>query len=78
MISQSMNNVWGWIGTITGITGAVLVALNFEYSKFGYISFMISAITWTIQGAKNKDKSLVFLNSVFICVNGLGIYRWFF
>ena len=52
-----MNNTWGWLGTLTGIIGGLLVALNFEYSKFGYIFFMVSAISWVIQGAKNNDKS---------------------
>jgi len=73
-----MNNAWGWLGTITGIAGGFLVALNFDYSKFGYIFFMISAISWVIQGVKNEDNSLVLLNTVFVCVNTLGIYRWFF
>ena len=72
-----MNNAWGWFGTVTGITGSLLVALNFELSKFGYIFFMASAISWTIQGAKNNDNSLVLLNVVFVCVNMLGIYHWF-
>ena len=73
-----MNNFWGWLGTITGIIGGVFVALNFEFSKFGYIFFMVSAISWIIQGNKNQDNSLVLLNAVFVCVNTLGIYRWFF
>jgi hypothetical protein len=45
-----MNNTWGWLGTITGITGGLLVALHFSYSKYGYIFFMVSAISWIIQG----------------------------
>ena len=72
-----MTNLWGWLGTLTGIIGGLLVALNFEYSKFGYIFFMISAISWLVQGAKNNDISLVLLNTVFVCVNTLGLYRWF-
>jgi hypothetical protein len=50
MILKSMNNTWGWLGTITGITGGLLVALHFSYSKYGYIFFMVSAISWIIQG----------------------------
>lgn len=73
-----MTNAWGWFGAITGIAGGLLVALNFEHSKFGYLFFMLSAISWVIQGTKNHDKALVLLNIVFICVNTLGIYRWFF
>lgn len=72
-----MHNHWGWLGTLTGIIGGLMVALNFEYSKFGYIFFMVSAVSWLIQGAKNNDKSLVLLNTVFVCVNTLGLYRWF-
>ncbi|BBB24583.1 conserved hypothetical protein [Isorropodon fossajaponicum endosymbiont JTNG4] len=72
-----MNNAWGWFGTVTGITGGLLVALNFEWSKFGYFFFMASAISWIVQGAKNNDNSLVLLNTVFVCVNTLGIYHWF-
>ncbi|CAC9961668.1 hypothetical protein [uncultured Gammaproteobacteria bacterium] len=72
-----MNNAWGWFGTITGITGGLLVALNFEYSKFGYLFFMASAISWIIQGAKNNDNPLILLNTAFVCVNTVGIYRWF-
>ncbi len=72
-----MNNTWGWLGTITGIIGGLLVALNFELSKFGYVFFMVSAISWIIQGSKNNDNSLVLLNAVFVCVNTLGLYRWF-
>jgi hypothetical protein len=72
-----MNNAWGWLGTITGITGALLVALNIDKVFVGYIFFMGSAISWVIQGAKNNDKSLVLLNAVFVCVNALGLYNWF-
>jgi len=37
-----MNNAWGWLGTITGITGALLVALNIDEVFTGYIFFMLS------------------------------------
>ncbi len=69
---------YGWFGAITGIVGGFLVAFNFSYSKFGYIFFLISAISWIIQAYKNNDKALLLLNLVFICINSIGIYRWFF
>lgn len=68
--------MFGWMGSITGIIGAILVALNFEFSKFGYIFFIISSITWAIQACKNKDKALLSLNVVFTIINTIGIYRW--
>lgn len=72
-----MNNAWGWLGTVTGITGALLVALNIDEVFTGYLFFMASAISWVIQATKNNDKSLVLLNAVFVCVNALGLYNWF-
>jgi nicotinamide riboside transporter PnuC len=70
--------MFGWIGSFTGIIGAILVAMNFEFSKFGYIFFIISSITWGIQANKNKDKALLLINVAFTIINSIGIYRWFF
>ncbi|CAC9464120.1 hypothetical protein BSPLISOX_747 [uncultured Gammaproteobacteria bacterium] len=36
-----MNKFLGWLGAITGV---LLVALNFDYSKYGYIFFYGSYI----------------------------------
>ncbi len=80
------NNFWslsnlltyGWFGTLTGVTGGLLVSLNFSYSKFGFIFFVISAAAWVIQGIKNQDHSLIAINAAFLCINSFGVYRWFF
>ncbi len=70
---------FGWLGTITGIAGGILIAINSpEYSKFGFIFFLISAISWLIQGWKSQDLPLVLLNCVFIVIDIIGIYKWFF
>ncbi len=66
-----------WLGAITGIIGGILVALNFEWSKFGYVFFIISSISWMIRGVKIKDNALVVLNIFFTFINILGIYQWF-
>lgn len=70
--------LFGWMGSLTGIIGAILVAMNFEFSKFGYLFFLFSSITWAIQARKNKDNSLIVLNIVFTIINTMGIYKWFF
>ncbi len=70
--------MFGWIGTITGIMGGLLLALNLEYSHFGFFIFFISASSWTIQGYKNNDRSLMILNAFFMLIDLLGIYRWIF
>lgn len=75
MISKFLT--FSWLGTITGIAGGILLALNIaNYSKFGFIFFLVSASSWLIQGYKNKDFPLVLLNCVFVIVDILGIYNW--
>ena len=70
---------FGWLGTATGIAGGVLIALNSPlYSKFGFIFFLLSASSWFIQGYKNRDYPLMLLNCVFVVIDILGIYSWFF
>lgn len=65
-----------WIGTIAGICGGVLIALNIAISKYAFLIFLVSSISWLIQGYKNKDNALVLLNIVFIVIDLIGIYRW--
>jgi len=75
---KSSNNYFGWLGTITAIIGGTLVALNIDISKFGYIFFLISSVSWFLQAKKNGDNALMIVNIFFFFINILGIYRWFF
>ena len=36
-----------WLGTATGIIGAVLVALNIEETRYGFFFFLVSAILYS-------------------------------
>ncbi len=65
-----------WVGTIAGICGGVLIALNIAISKYAFLIFLVSSISWLIQGYKNKDNALVLLNIVFIVIDLIGVYRW--
>jgi nicotinamide riboside transporter PnuC len=69
--------MFGWVGTITGIIGALLIAFNFELSKFGYLFFLVSSTTWLVQAKQNNDKALMLINIVFTVVNIIGIINWF-
>lgn len=68
-----------WIfGTLFGVIGAMLVAFNFEdISKYGFLLFLVSAITFGYFAYKQDDKPLLFIQVVFILANFIGIYRWF-
>ena len=65
-----------YIGSFLGISGAIMLALNTDYSGYGFILFLISAILLTIQAYKNNMRGLFTMQSIFIIINLIGIYQW--
>jgi hypothetical protein len=61
-----------------GVLGAILVASNTEFSKYGFLAFLVSAILWATVAQIIKDRALLSLQITFMCVDLFGIYRWFF
>jgi hypothetical protein len=66
-----------WLGTLSGIIGACLLASNTAASPWGYPLFAVSAVCWTWAGALRKSRPMLFLNGFYIIVNLVGILRWF-
>ena len=69
-------SVLKWIGTGTGVLGALVLALNIPVSGWGWVLFTISSVSWTIAGLGLRDMSLVVLQGTFIFVDVLGVWRW--
>ncbi|MBT3309691.1 MAG: hypothetical protein HOL04_02645 [Gammaproteobacteria bacterium] len=67
-----------WLGTATGIIGAVLVALNIEETRYGFFFFLVSAILYSYTSWKDRDYPMLALQGTFACIDLLGIWRWFF
>jgi drug/metabolite transporter (DMT)-like permease len=65
-----------WIGTISGVAGAVLVALNIDISGYGFLLFLLSSLLWSMAGLIQRDSSLIVLQVTFVGINVVGIYRW--
>ena len=65
-----------WTGTVTGVGGALILALNLPLSGWGWVLFAISALAWTVAGMVMREHSLVLLQGGFLAVDLLGIYRW--
>ena len=65
-----------WLGTLTGVLGALVLALNIPVSGWGWVLFTISSISWTIAGLALRDASLAVLQGTFIVVDLLGVWRW--
>jgi len=71
-----LTRVLKWTGTVAGIVGAVMVALNIGISGYGFLLFLYSSITWTVAGVLIAEPSMVLLQGAFVVINILGIYRW--
>ena len=68
-----MTKFISWLGTLTSIVGAFLVAS--QIVLFGYCAFIIGSVSWLIVGIVNKDKPLIVLNGTFFMANLLGLYN---
>jgi|GEM_PF-1958491 len=64
-----------WVGMISGVAGAVLVALNIDISGYGFLLFL-SSLLWSMAGFIQRDNSLIVLQVAFVGINMVGIYRW--
>ncbi len=65
-----------WFGTVTGVVGASILALNIPISGWGWVLFALSALAWTIAGLAQRDTSLVVLQGAFLVVDLIGVWRW--
>ena len=64
------------IGAITGMLGAVSIALNVGIVALGFILFLVSSVSLTIAFAKQKKWWLVAMQVVYTAINILGIINW--
>ena len=65
-----------WVGTATGVAGAVLIALNIGAVASGFALFLVSSVLWSAVGWVHREPSLVVLQGAFTVINLFGIYRW--
>ncbi|WGK63483.1 hypothetical protein QAO71_17080 (plasmid) [Halopseudomonas sp. SMJS2] len=65
-----------WVGTVLGISGALLIASNVKLSAWGWWLFLISSLSWCLYATLQSAWGLLTLNSFFVLSNALGILRW--
>ena len=69
-------NGWKWLGTLTGIAGGVMVALNFSLSGWGFVLLVVNTVCWAVIAHKMGERSLFVLQLGLTAINLLGVYRW--
>jgi NADH:ubiquinone oxidoreductase subunit 5 (subunit L)/multisubunit Na+/H+ antiporter MnhA subunit len=70
-----MINKISWVGTLSSIIGAFIVASKLFF--LGYCFFIVGSLSWLLVGYYRKDKSLIVLNGTFFLANILGLFNSF-
>lgn len=65
-----------WIGTITGLMGALIVSSNMGYVGVGYIIFLISALCVLYVGVVLRRWGIFTMSLGYSLINLWGIWRW--
>lgn len=65
-----------YLGSATGIIGALLLALNNEWSRFGYVAFLVSNIAWLSFGWLFGVEGMVIMQAVFLVTTAIGLRNW--
>ena len=63
----------GWIGTVFGILGAMLVASNQGVNDIGYIFFTVGSSFSLYNSIKMRDNANITLWTVFFIINIIGL-----
>ncbi len=65
-----------WLGTATGVAGAVIIAANLGIVTHGFVLFLFSSVLWSAVSWIQREASLLVLQATFTVINVIGIYRW--
>jgi len=65
-----------FLGSVTAILGALIIALNLNVNYFGFVFFLISNLFWIEYSIEVKNKNILYMNIVFALINIIGIYNY--
>jgi hypothetical protein len=73
---KSLVRFFEMVGTVAGITGALLLSANIEYSRYGYVLFLLSSLMLFGHARLIRANWLMGLQLCFLGTNLNGIYQW--
>lgn len=65
-----------WTGSVMGLIGAFLLALNTQISGWGFVAFLVSNLFWIVFALRQKAWGLLTMQAGFTASSVLGIVRW--
>ncbi len=68
----------GWVGSIFGLIGSLLLALHVPYSGYGFLAYLGSNFAWLYHGVKTRTWALVVMQVGFTSTSLVGLRNWVF
>jgi hypothetical protein len=65
-----------FLGSITSIIGALIIASNLGINFVGFFLFFISNLFWIKFSFEEKNKHIFIMNLVFAVINIIGMYNY--
>ncbi len=65
-----------WIGALSGIAGALLLAVNIKSSPWAYPLFLLSNIALAVWAYLSHSNGLLLMQAVMAVISAVGVYRW--
>lgn len=72
---MGITQILEWAGSLTGLIGAALLALNMRISRWGWVLFLLSNALFIAFALKSGLNGLLLMQSGFTVTSLLGIYR---
>ncbi len=74
--SATAEQISAWMGSASGITGAMVLAVNLPWSGYGWLAFLLSNLAWITYARLARVVSLFLMQLVFTITSLVGICRW--
>ena len=65
-----------WVGSLTGLLGAGLLATNSVWSGYGFVAFLFSNMCWIAYGRMAQARGLITMQVGFTVTSLVGIWQW--
>ena len=66
-----------WAACATGLLGALLLALNNSYSRWGWVCFMASNLLWISWSISTGAQGLFVNQAGYTITSLIGLFKWF-
>ncbi len=76
VIRTRLDEAIEWAGTLLGLIGAGLLALNMPNSGYGFIAFLVSNGCWIVWSIRGRAYGMLTMQIGFTVTSITGIVRW--